>query len=215
MMGRMGVGSGGPEARRTEAQTGTAIAGAVVLLVLLAVALTRMIDGRAAIDLTESPTYRTASARDDPTSSKKCCRTSPESTRTGEITRPAPVTARIIDPETGEEVVVRLPPGSTVIDGEVVRIGSSGTTGSGGTATTGTGGTATTGTGGTATTGTGTGTTGTTSPGTSPTGNTTTSTSPPTTQATTTTTEATTTTETTTTTTESPPTTADPVPPPP
>ena len=207
MMGRRGVGSGGPEARRTEAQTGTAIAGAVVLLVVLAVALTRMIDGHAAIDLTESPTYRTASARDDPTSSKKCCRTSPESTRTGETTRPAPVTARIIDPETGKEVLVRLPPGSTVIDGEVVAIGSSGTTGSGDIATTGTG--------GTATTGTGTGTTGTTSPGTSPTGNTTTSTSPPTTQATTTTTEATTTTETTTTTTESPPTTADPVPPPP
>lgn len=207
MMGRMGVGSGGPEARRTEAQTGTAIAGAFVLLVLLAVALTRMIDGRAAIELTESPTYRTASARDDPTSSKKCCRTSPEPTRTGETTRPAPVTARIIDPETGEEVLVRLPPGSTVIDGEVVPIGSSGTTGSGDTATTGTG--------GTATTGPGTGTTGTTSPGTSPTGNTTTSTSPPTTQATTTTTEATTTTETTTTTTESTTTTADPVPPPP
>jgi hypothetical protein len=211
MMGRVGVGSGGPETRRTEAQTGTAIAGAFVLLVLLAVGLTRMIDGRFASELTAPPTYRTASARDDPTSSK-CCRTFPESSRTGEITRPAPVTARIIDPDTGEEVLVPLPPGSTVIDGEVVPIGSSGTTGSGG-------GTATTGSGGTATTGPGTGTTGTTSPGTP---NPTTSTSPPTTQDTTTTTEATTTTEISTTTTEistttteSTTTTADPVPPPP
>jgi hypothetical protein len=202
MMGRVGVGSGGPETRRTEAQTGTAIAGAFVLLVLLAVGLTRMIDGRFASELTAPPTYRTASARDDPTSSK-CCRTFPESSRTGEITRPAPVTARIIDPDTGEEVLVPLPPGSTVIDGEVVPIGSSGTTGSGGTATT----------------GPGTGTTGTTSPGTP---NPTTSTSPPTTQDTTTTTEATTTTEISTTTTEistttteSTTTTADPVPPPP
>jgi hypothetical protein len=203
MMGRVGVGSGGPEIRRTEAQTGTAIAGAFVLLVLLAVGLTRMIDGRFASELTAPPTYRTASARDDPTSSK-CCRTFPESSRTGEITRPAPVTARIIDPDTGEEVLVPLPPGSTVIDGEVVPIGSSGTTGSGGTATTGSG--------GTATTGPGTGTTGTTSPGTP---NPTTSTSPPTTQDTTTTTEATTTTEISTTTTESTTTTADPVPPPP
>jgi hypothetical protein len=210
MMGRVGVGSGGPETRRTEAQTGTAIAGAFVLLVLLAVGLTRMIDGRFASELTAPPTYRTASARDDPTSSK-CCRTFPESSRTGEITRPAPVTARIIDPDTGEEVLVPLPPGSTVIDGEVVPIGSSGTTGSGGTATTGSG--------GTATTGPGTGTTGTTSPGTP---NPTTSTSPPTTQDTTTTTEATTTTEISTTTTEistttteSTTTTADPVPPPP
>ena len=202
MMGRVGVGSGGLETRRTEAQTGTAIAGAFVLLVLLAVGLTRMIDGRFASELTAPPTYRTASARDDPTSSK-CCRTFPESSRTGEITRPAPVTARIIDPDTGEEVLVPLPPGSTVIDGEVVPIGSSGTTGSGGTATT----------------GPGTGTTGTTSPGTP---NPTTSTSPPTTQDTTTTTEATTTTEISTTTTEistttteSTTTTADPVPPPP
>src|SRR4029453_62846 len=37
----------------------------------------------------------------------------------GEIVRPAPATARIIDPETGEEVVVPLPPGTRVIDGEV------------------------------------------------------------------------------------------------
>ena len=68
-------------------------------------------------------------------------------TRTGEIIRPAPVTARIIDPETGEEVVVPLPPGSTVVDGEVVPIGSTGTTHPGSTMTTrpGTGTTSTTG----------------------------------------------------------------------
>jgi hypothetical protein len=56
--------------------------------------------------------------------------------RTGAIIRPAPTTARIIDPDTGEEVVVPLPPGSTVVDGEVVPIGSTGTTRPGSTGTT-------------------------------------------------------------------------------
>ena len=67
-------------------------------------------------------------------------------TKSGETTRPAPVRARIIDPETGEEVLVSLPPGSTVFNGEVVPIGSTGTTRLGGTATTtpGTGTTSTT-----------------------------------------------------------------------
>ncbi len=51
-----------------------------------------------------------------------------------EIVRPAPATARIIDPETGEEVVIPLPPGTTVIDGEVVPVENTGTTGPGGTA---------------------------------------------------------------------------------
>jgi hypothetical protein len=66
-------------------------------------------------------------------------------TPTGEIVRPAPVVARIIDPETGQEVLVPLPPGTTVVAGEVVPVGSTGTTPSGGTATT-TPGTGTTGT---------------------------------------------------------------------
>jgi hypothetical protein len=57
-------------------------------------------------------------------------------TRTGAIVRPAPSTARIVDPDTGEDVVVPLPPGSTVVDGEVVPIGSTGTTRPGSTATT-------------------------------------------------------------------------------
>jgi hypothetical protein len=59
--------------------------------------------------------------------------------RTGAIIRSAPSTARIVDPDTGEDVVVPLPPGSTVVDGEVVPIGSTGTTrpGSGTTGTTG------------------------------------------------------------------------------
>jgi hypothetical protein len=61
--------------------------------------------------------------------------------RTGEIIRPAPSTARIIDPETGEEVLVPLPPGSTVVDGQVVPIGSTGTSGPGGSGTSGPGGT--------------------------------------------------------------------------
>jgi hypothetical protein len=98
--------------------------------------------------------------------------------RTGVIIRPAPSTARIIDPETGEEVVVPLPPGSTVVDGEVVPIGT-GTTRPGGTWTT--------------------------RPGSGTTGSTTTTSKPTTTTTgpTTTTTETTTTTtETTTTTTE-------------
>jgi hypothetical protein len=49
-------------------------------------------------------------------------------TESGETTRPAPVRARIIDPETGDEVLVALPAGSTVVNGEVVPIGSTGTT---------------------------------------------------------------------------------------
>ncbi len=64
----------------------------------------------------------------------------------GEVIRPAPVTARIMDPATGEETVVPLPPRSTVVDGHVVPIGSSGTSRPGSTATTrpGTGTTSTT-----------------------------------------------------------------------
>jgi len=113
-------------------------------------------------------------------------------TGTGQIIRPAPVTARIIDPETGEEVVVPLPPGSTVVDGEVVPIGSVGTSGPGSSGTTrpGTGTTSTT-AGGSSTTKPPTTTTTTTQPTTTTTEPTTT-----TTEATTTTTEATTTTTT-------------------
>lgn len=109
-------------------------------------------------------------------------------TRTGGIIRPAPVTARIIDPETGAEVVVPLPPGSTVVNGEVVPIGSTGTTRPGSTATT----------------RPGTGTTGTTGGGSSTTQPPTTTT---TTEPTTTTTQPTTTDPTTTTTTTEPTTT--------
>jgi hypothetical protein len=108
--------------------------------------------------------------------------------RTGAIIRPAPSTARIIDPDTGEEVVVPLPAGSTVVDGEVVPIGSTGTTRPGSTGTTRPG-------------------SGTTRPTTTTTGPTTTTTEPTTTttEPTTTTTEpTTTTTEPTTTTTEAP-----------
>jgi hypothetical protein len=109
-------------------------------------------------------------------------------TRTGAIIRPAPSTARIVDPDTGEDVVVPLPPGSTVVDGEVVPIGSTGTTRPGSTATTRPG-------------------SGTTRPTTTTTGPTTTTTEPTTTttEPTTTTTEpTTTTTDPTTTTTEAP-----------
>jgi hypothetical protein len=181
MMGCVKLGGGGPEDRRTQAQVGTAVAGGFVLLVLLAVGLTRMIDGRAAGEPPAPPTRRAAAG----------------------LTSPAriPPTAPIVDTETGEEVLVPLPPGSTVIAREVAPIGSTGTTRPGGTATN----------------GPRTGTTGTTSHGTSTTGNPTTNTSPPTTQDTTTatTTEATTTTEISTTTTESTTTTTDTVPPPP
>jgi hypothetical protein len=51
-----------------------------------------------------------------------------------EIVRPAAATARIIDPETGEKVVIPLPPGTTVIDGEEVPVENTGTTGPGSTA---------------------------------------------------------------------------------
>jgi hypothetical protein len=57
-------------------------------------------------------------------------------TESGETIRRAPVMARIIDPETGDEVLVVLPAGSTVVNGEVVPIGSTATTRLGGTATT-------------------------------------------------------------------------------
>jgi hypothetical protein len=102
-------------------------------------------------------------------------------TRTGAIVRPAPSTARIVDPETGEDVVVPLPPGSTVVDGEVVPIGSTGTTRPGSTATT----------------RPGTGTTRPTTTTTRPTTTTTTGPTTTTTEPTTTTTEPTTTTTTT------------------
>jgi hypothetical protein len=110
-------------------------------------------------------------------------------TRTGAIVRPAPSRARIIDPDTGEEVVIPLLPGSTVVDGEVVPIGSTGTTRPGSAATTRPG-------------------SGTTRPATTTTGPTTTTTGPTTTTTeptTTTTTEpTTTTTDPTTTSTEAP-----------
>jgi hypothetical protein len=102
-------------------------------------------------------------------------------TRTGAIVRPAPSTARIVDPETGEDVVVPLPPGSTVVDGEVVPIGTTGTTRPGSTATT----------------RPGTGTTRPTTTTTRPTTTTTTGSTTTTTEPTTTTTEPTTTTTTT------------------
>jgi hypothetical protein len=57
-------------------------------------------------------------------------------TTSGEIIRPAPVRARIVDPQTGQEVLVELPPGSRVVDGDVVPIGSTGTSSPGSTATT-------------------------------------------------------------------------------
>jgi hypothetical protein len=57
-------------------------------------------------------------------------------TESGETSRPAPVRARIIDPETGDEMLVALPAGSTVVNGEVVPIGSTGTTRPGGSSTT-------------------------------------------------------------------------------
>jgi hypothetical protein len=117
-------------------------------------------------------------------------------TGTGQIIRPAPVTARIIDPESGEEVLVPLPPGSTVVDGEVVPIGSTGSSGPGSSGTT---------TPGTGTTSTTAGGSSTTKP---PTTTTTTEPTTTTTKPTTTTTEPTTTTTTTeaptTTTTEAP-----------
>jgi hypothetical protein len=38
----------------------------------------------------------------------------------GEVVRPEPGTARIIDPETGRELVITLPPGTALVGGQVV-----------------------------------------------------------------------------------------------
>jgi hypothetical protein len=38
----------------------------------------------------------------------------------GEVIRPAPGTVRIIDPESGLEVVITLPPGTTLVAGQIV-----------------------------------------------------------------------------------------------
>jgi hypothetical protein len=197
MMAHVGLGTGGLQNRLTQAQLGTLI---VAAFVVLAVGLVRMSSGSGE-ELAAPPIQRTASDGDyGPT-------TIPPSqpavvasfSKTGEIIRSAPVIARIIDPETGEEVLVPLPPGSTVVNGEVVPIGSTGTS-----------------LGGAATSRPGTGTTGTTDG--SSTTEMPTTTQPPTTQPPTTetpTTEPPPTTETPTT--EPPPTTETPTtePPPP
>lgn len=60
-------------------------------------------------------------------------------TSSGGFVRPAPTSARIVDPETGQQVVVPLPPGTTVVNGVVVPAGSTGTTHPQGTTTTGAG----------------------------------------------------------------------------
>jgi hypothetical protein len=146
---------------------GALIAGAFVLL---AVGLAWVSGDGSASDLVTVSSPRTASDGDE-TSASEADRyfyglvpflpSQPaipvSASASGEVVRPAPATARIIDPETGEEVVISLPPGTTVIDGEVVPVESTGTTLRGGTATT----------------SPGTGTTGTTAPST---------TEPPTTQ---------------------------------
>lgn len=72
-------------------------------------------------------------------------------TASGQIVRPAPETVRIVDPETGEDVVVPLPPGATVVDGQVVPPGGTPPAGPGGTPSTTSGTTGTTG-GGSSTT---------------------------------------------------------------
>ncbi len=133
----MALGSGGPESRRAQAQMGTVIAGAFVVL---AVGLARMsTDGGTTGDELAAPrTQQMATAADG------AATTIPPSqpavpvsfTSSGEVIRPAPVKARIVDPDTGEEVLVPLPPGSTVVDGEVVPAGSTGTSGPGGSGTT-------------------------------------------------------------------------------
>ncbi len=146
---------------------GALIAGAFVLL---AVGLARVSGDGSASELAALSSQRTASDGDETSASEAdryfygLVRVSPSQpaipvsfSASGEVVRPAPTTARIIDPETGEEVVIPLPPGTTVIDGEVVPVASTGTTRPGGTATT----------------SPGTGTTGTTQPST---------TEPPTTQ---------------------------------
>jgi hypothetical protein len=115
--GAVGQGRGGLEGRRDLAKVGKLITCGLVLAVGLAWVRG---DGSS----TSEPTALSPSQPAFPLSFS------------GEIVRPAPATARIIDPETGEEVVVPLPPGTRVIDGEVVPVENTGTTGPGGTATT-------------------------------------------------------------------------------
>ena len=175
----------GPDGRRSgwkmppQAQMrGLLIGGAFCLL---AFGLTRVSAGGDAGDELASPLTRTASGDENragiaPSQPAVAVRFSP----LGEIIRPAPEKARIIDPETGEELLITLPPGTTVVEGEVVPVGAwtTGPWSSGSTLS------------GTSTTGSNPG--GTSSTITKPSGTTTTTTEPPTT---TTTTEPPTTTE--------------------
>jgi hypothetical protein len=125
---------------------GALIAGASVLL---AVGLARVSGDGSASEPAVLSSQRTASDGDETSASGAdryfydLVRVSPSQpaipvsfSASGEVVRPAPATARIIDPETGEEVVIPLPPGTTVIDGEVVPVESTGTTRPGSTATT-------------------------------------------------------------------------------
>jgi hypothetical protein len=94
--------------------------------------------GDDSVDLAAPPTRRTATGGDEASGSVPPSQPAiPVSfTSSGAFIRPAPVTARIVDPETGQPVVVPLPPGSTVVDGQIVPLGSTGTTRPQGTATT-------------------------------------------------------------------------------
>ena len=143
MMAYVRLRTGGPEIGHTQALVGTLIAGTFVFL---AVGLARMSnDGSVAGDGLEASSSQSTAVngddhRDGISPSQPAVPVS--FTSAGEIIRPAPMTARIIDPETGQEVLVPLPPGSTVVDGAVVPVGS--TTSAGTAATPGTGTTGTT-----------------------------------------------------------------------
>jgi hypothetical protein len=142
--GAVGQGKGGLEGRRDLAKVGKLITCALVLVVGLAWVRG---DGSSTSEPTALWSQRTASDGDQTSASEAdwyiydLVRVSPSQPAirlplSAGIVLPAPATARIIDPHTGEEVVIPLPPGTTVIDGEVVPVENTGTTGPGGTATT-------------------------------------------------------------------------------
>jgi hypothetical protein len=141
-MDRMGLGDDGQRQARRQAHgpVGETLLAAVIFAVAMGVTWLSQ-GGDEPVELA-APTGRTA---DQERASSAIPPSQPATavsfTPTGEIVRPTPVAARIIDPETGEEVLIPLPPGSTVVDGAVVPVGSTppgGTATAPGTGTTGT-----------------------------------------------------------------------------
>jgi hypothetical protein len=125
----MGLAPGGPRSGRKLPQAqvgGTLIAAAVVVL---AIGLAWMNTGGDSTDDVGAVAQRAAASEDGrPAEIPPSQPAVPVSFgRSGEIIRPAPDKARIVDPDTGNDVVIPLPPGATVVDGQVVSAGGGST----------------------------------------------------------------------------------------